>query len=127
MSTTPNSPAREAVEQTVDDLMKLAEDFVLHRVGWETLPGHAEIDTAERFEENAFKAEAALRNALTALLAAKQEELDKMREALKDLLGGVGECLTSQGVRVIDCPVGVKARQMLYPDAALSPIQGASK
>lgn len=99
MNTTP-SLAREAVE--------LPEPHVLD--------GH--------YRDHTDKVNGYSEAQVRALLAAKREELYRMREALQDMLGGVGECRTSLGQRVIDSPVGVKARKVLYPDAALSPIQG---
>lgn len=82
MNTT-HSPAIDAVEQIVNSLMKLADNFVLHRVGWETLPGHVSEAAAERAEDYAFEAERNLRDAITSVLAAKQEEVDKVTEHLQ--------------------------------------------
>jgi hypothetical protein len=64
----------------------------------------------------------AILQAADALLA-QQLVIEQMLDALLNLLGGVGECKTSLGQRVIDCPVGVAARETLRLQPSLEALR----
>lgn len=125
MNTTP-SPAIEAVE-----LPELPEQLChVHSDGefcWDRQPGPVVFWPVELYDSDQMRAYA------RALLAAKQEELDKMREALTEIAEremkqrhGLTDFGESWNKGLFISSLKEIARNALKRRAALSPIQGAA-